>query len=289
MDQSKDTSQQRPSAIPTHSSHHHEHHKHHEYKKFSWGWFRHKIKKMMYQKLKYKKYLGKKSFVLIIIFAIIVACGAIFFASSPHEADFVSAPQKIAQWPDILKTYKDDPNVNQLLFIKCEEQGSNAEACYYMKSESGDTWDLVARGKAYIGINGLGKRHEGDKKTPEGNFNVTGAFGIKENPGTAFDYLTINSYIIACDEDCEYYNQIIDVRKVGIHKGEVMMDCAPQYYYGMFIDFNPSNVRGLGSNIFLHCKGYSRYTAGCVALEEPMMLEILTTAKPGFKVCIHER
>lgn len=287
MGQTTDKEQNRPSAIPTHSHHHH--HEHHEYRKYSWRWFRHKIKKVVYKNLKYKKYLGKKMFLFMILFAIVVAMGAVFIKVTLYEEDFVNAPQQISQWPDILKTYKDNPDVNQLLFIKCETQGSNAEAFYYIKSEDGDSWDLVSRGKAYIGVNGLGKRHEGDKKTPEGDFNVTGAFGIKENPGTAFDYLTINSYTVACDEDCEYYNQVIDVRKVGIHKGEVMIDCAPQYYYGMFLDYNPGNVRGMGSNIFLHCNGYSRYTAGCVAIEESMLLEILSTAKPGFKVCIHER
>jgi len=287
MDQNTETSPQRPTAIPTHSHHHHHHehhhHHHHEYKKYSFGWIRHKIKK----KISYK-FFSRKAFLISLVIAAICAGGAIFIALSLHEADLINAPQKVAKWPDILKVYKDDPNTNQLLFIKCDDS-SIAEACYYMKSEDGSTWDLVAHGKAYIGIKGLGKRHEGDKKTPEGDFNVTGAFGIKENPGTVFPYININHYTIACDEDCEYYNQIIDVRKTGIHKGEVMMDCTPAYFYGMTIDFNPTNTPGLGSNIFVHCTGYSRYTAGCVALEESMLLEILTTATPGIKVCIHEK
>jgi len=55
----------------------------------------------------------------------------------------------------------------------------------------------------------------------------------------------------------------------------------------MTLDFNPDNIYPKGSNIFLHCSDSSRSTAGCVALEEEMMLEILTTDTPGFKICIH--
>ena len=44
----------------------------------------------------------------------------------------------------------------------------------------------------------------------ERDFGVLDAFGIKPNPGTALQYTDITDTIYACDEECEYYNQIID-------------------------------------------------------------------------------
>ena len=71
----------------------------------------------------------------------------------------------------------------------------------------------------YIGKNGLGKEGEGDAKTPTGTLRVLSAFGVKPNPGTKIPYINVTSSIYACDDNCEYYNQIID--KVGIrHPGD---------------------------------------------------------------------
>jgi len=188
-------------------------------------------------------------------------------------------------WDVLLKRYLEDPQVGQLLLVKCEGSSSLARAEYLIKSAG--RWEKAAEGVAYIGANGIGKTREGDRKSPEGDFDITGAFGIKENPGTAFDYIRITPDIVAVDEDCEYYNRIVDVSKVGQHGGEMMSSYVPQYNYGMTLNFNPTNEYPKGSNIFLHCPGKSDHTAGCVAIDEAMLLEILTTATPGFKICIH--
>jgi len=239
------------------------------------------------RKTKHSKFYSRKIFIGLLSLAVVCVIAALVISVFTRGEDAIRAPQKIEKWPALLMAYKDDPNTHQLLFIKCEEGSSIAEAYYYIKTYDSENWVVSCQGVAYIGANGLGKMREGDKKTPEGDFNITGAFGIKPNPGTCFDYTEITPFTVACDEDCPYYNQIIDIRSTGSVKGEQMKECAPQYHYGMTMDFNPDNVYPNGSNIFLHCSGSSRSTAGCVALEEAMMLEILTTATPGFKICIH--
>ena len=66
----------------------------------------------------------------------------------------------------------------------------------------------------YVGKNGLGKTGEGDAKTPVGTLRPLSAFGIKPNPGTKMPYIDVTPTIFACDDNCEYYNQIIDTAVV---------------------------------------------------------------------------
>jgi len=169
----------------------------------------------------------------------------------------------------------------QLLAVKCTE-GSCADVYYYIRKDG--ELELVAKGPAFIGRNGLGKTAEGDGKTPEGTFGVRQAFGILPDPGTSLPYHRVTSESIACDEDCDFYNTIIDSRA---YKGEHMIDMDPEYHYGLETDFNADNVYPLGSAIFVHCKGLKSWTGGCVALDEDFMRLILETADDSLQICIH--
>lgn len=130
---------------------------------------------------------------------------------------------------------------------------------------------------AYIGKNGLGKKTEGDGKTPKGTFHILTAFGIKPDPGTALPYVKIGEETYCC-ADPEFYNLLIDIREHP-HQctGEHMSDYVPEYNYGFFIDYNKECIFGLGSAIFFHCKGGKTYTGGCVAIDETSMVSILKT------------
>ena len=147
---------------------------------------------------------------------------------------------------------------------------------------------LLGKGEAFIGKNGLGKTREGDAMTPEGDFGVLTAFGILPDPGTALPWLPVTSSTYACAEEGPFYNRIIDT--VATHhpcKGEDMFHTAPQYNYGMALDFNAACSYPDGSAIFFHCKGPKPYTGGCIAVDEPFLRQILTTAHPGLRVIIH--
>ena len=54
-----------------------------------------------------------------------------------------------------------------------------------------------------------------------------------------------------------------------------MIVYAPEYNYGLALDYNKECVPGLGSNIFFHCKGTKPSTAGCVAVDEKVMRLVL--------------
>lgn len=149
--------------------------------------------------------------------------------------------------------------------------------------------NVVFTTNVYIGKNGIGKTGEGDSKTPTGTLHVVKAFGVKPNPGTAFEYIDITPTTYACDDNCEYYNQIIDLTEVN-HEchGEEMYKLVPQYNYGLTTDFNADNHWPDGSNIFIHCKGQKTYTGGCIAFDEDKMAEILRRCNTSLEVRISE-
>lgn len=189
----------------------------------------------------------------------------------------VNVPSEVL---NVCESYSKNSEIKQLLIISHtgECTTSTAYAYFYVKDEN-QNWELVFKDIAYIGKNGIGKTKEGDSKTPTGSFKIMSAFGILPNPGTEFPYTNITDSTYACDDDCEYYNKIIDVNEVK-HKcnGEKMSSYVPHYNYGFATDYNSDCVRGLGSNIFVHCFGKNKYTGGCVELSEENMKKILTMA-----------
>ena len=92
-----------------------------------------------------------------------------------------------------------------------------------------------------------------------------------------------------CDEDCEYYNQIIDTEETGHEcKGEEMFSYQPQYNYGIATDFNKACIYPNGSAIFIHVKGSKPYTGGCIAFDEDRMVEILKNCDMSLVIKIRE-
>ena len=141
----------------------------------------------------------------------------------------------------------------------------------------------------FVGKNGLGKTGEGDGKTPVGTLRPLSAFGIKPNPGTTMPYIDVKPTTYACDEDCEYYNKIIDTAETNHQcKGEEMYSYQPQYNYGIATDFNKACVYPKGSAIFVHVKGTKTYTGGCIAFDEDRMVEILKNCDMSLVITVKE-
>ena len=214
-------------------------------------------------------------------------------ATVEESVETVSAGQvnsdNQAFWREALQTYRNDDSVNQVMLVRCTE-GSNAIVQFYDKQkDQKNAWSLVFETDAYIGKNGTGKTQEGDAKTPLGDFGVQYAFGILDDPGTSLDYVDVTETTFACDEEGEYYNQIIDTQETGHDcTGEEMYVYTPEYNYGIVTDYNLENEWPVGSGIFLHCKGAKVFTGGCVAIDEEYMRTVLQYAQPGMRIIIHE-
>ena len=166
--------------------------------------------------------------------------------------------------------------------------GSAARLSVHEKKDG--VWTELFSCAAYVGKNGIGKTVEGDKKTPEGTYNLTTPFGIKDDPGAAMPYTKVTKYHYWCgDSSSPYYNQLVDERIADrAHTGsdEYLINYKGVYNYCLFIDYNASGEAHKGSCIFLHCTGSNKYTAGCVAVSEANMKKILCWARAGAKIVI---
>lgn len=190
------------------------------------------------------------------------------------------------KWMELLDQYRYDPETNQLVFVKYIG-GSRAKVMMYEKR--GKLWKRIVNCSGYVGRNGIDKVQEGDKKTPTGTFTLTHAFGIKSDPGAKLPYVQVNHNLYWCGDEA-FYNQLIDITQHP-HSctGEHLIDYPKYYDYGMFLDYNKECTYKKGSAIFLHCTGYSTYTAGCVAVDQADMIKIIQNAEKGTKICIYDK
>ena len=112
-------------------------------------------------------------------------------------------------------------------------------------------WTEVLSCDAYVGKNGIGKTKAGDKKTPEGTYNLTTPFGIKDDPGAQMPYTKVTKYHYWCgDSNSEYYNKLVDERKVDrkhTKSDEYLIDYKGVYNYCLFIDYNAEGIPNKGN------------------------------------------
>lgn len=176
---------------------------------------------------------------------------------------------------------------NQIVFVEYKG-GSNATVSIHEKQNG--IWTELGSCEGYVGKNGIGKTKEGDKKTPQGTYNLTTPFGIKADPGSKLPYTKVTKYHYWCGRSAsEYYNQLVDTRVTGTKvtsSDEYLINYKGVYNYCMFIDYNREGVAHKGSCIFLHCKGRNKYTAGCIAVDESFMKKIIQWADNGCKIVI---
>ena len=185
---------------------------------------------------------------------------------------------------------EDASQAEQIVLV---EQTGASSAKLTLHEKKDGAWKQVYECKAYIGKNGLGKTVAGDKKTPLGTYNLTTPFGIKADPGANMAYTQVTKYHYWCgDSASKYYNQLVDERvadRKHTSADEYLIKYKGVYNYCMFIDYNAAGEAGKGSCIFLHCQGSKKYTAGCVAIPEKAMKQVIRWARPGVKIVIREQ
>lgn len=176
--------------------------------------------------------------------------------------------------------------------------GSRALLTYFKKTGGG--WTRVFTCSANIGKCGVGKEKEGDMKTPLGTFSLSAPFGIRPDPSfddpqgrQAEGYLQLTEHHYWCGQNGPFYNRLIDNRRppqgyIPSADDEHLIRYNPAYSYSMFIGYNAGGLPDLGSCIFLHCTSQSPHTAGCVAIDEWLMRELILELKPGAKIVIYE-
>jgi L,D-peptidoglycan transpeptidase YkuD (ErfK/YbiS/YcfS/YnhG family) len=158
--------------------------------------------------------------------------------------------------------------------------------------------------RAQLGYGGMvrgDRRRQGTGTTPTGVYDILSGFGRKKNPGTQLTYTAVDR-----DDVWPYnprvpstYNVFQDApRKWKSYGGyvEYLWDLGMQYNYVAVLDYNlPSgpirtDKRGIrrsttppntsrGGGIFLHVDN-GRKTAGCIAVKEPVMRDLMRWLDP---------
>ncbi len=184
----------------------------------------------------------------------------------------------------------------QLLVVR--PRGGSLGTLAFYERERG-VWTLRLETPAHLGKNGVGKTREGDMKTPVGLFSLTTPFGILPDPGKddgagrpvqLGSYLRLTPDDYWCGQDGPLYNRLVSASGTPGYtpddRDEHLICYAPAYHYACFIAYNEEGLPGRGSAIFLHCMGLGACTAGCVAIAEQPMRELLLTLAPGAKIAI---
>ena len=142
-----------------------------------------------------------------------------------------------------------------------------------------------------IGKNGISKKkHEGDKKTPKGTFQVDQLYFRKDRlkkPTTNLKCIEIKEKMGWCD-DVRYprkYNRLIESSKKIRHEKLKRKD----YKYDLVLPIKYNFYKpiiGMGSCIFNNKKKNYHPTAGCIALKKSDFLIMLKLINKNTKIKI---
>ena len=181
-------------------------------------------------------------------------------------------------------------DATQVVLVEYTGGSSATLTCYEKRNGA---WQALHSCGAYVGSNGIDKAVAGDRRTPTGVYNLTTPFGIKDDPGAGMPYTKVTKYHYWCgDSSSQYYNRLVDERTADrkhTSADEYLINYKGVYNYCMFIDYNAQGTPGKGSCIFLHCTGSKKSTAGCVAIPEKDMLQVIRWAKAGAKIVIRSK
>lgn len=184
---------------------------------------------------------------------------------------------EVSKSPKWVSSLNAAQNADQLAIVS-GTKGTNARFSFHQKDSDG-VWHQLVSCPAYIGRKGWGKTREGDGKTPTGIYTFTMAFGIADDPGCPMGYTKVDdSHYWVGDSESGAYNQFVSVNDYDdfSHKdSEHIIDYTEAYRYCLNISYNEDGEPNKGSAIFLHCQTENHYTAGCVAIPEEVMREVL--------------
>ncbi|WP_300855086.1 L,D-transpeptidase family protein [uncultured Clostridium sp.] len=172
-------------------------------------------------------------------------------------------------------------NSNQIIVVTTNNMSTSyCNIEIYEKNDSGE-WNNIDSTTGRVGANGLAyieNRVQSTNTTPAGVMNITGAFGVKNNPGTKLDYIKVNNNMYwDLNSENSTYNRLINYNPGGDY--EHLISYPRQYEYSLITDYNHNQVPNKGGAIFVHCLGRGA-TGGCVSMPREKMIEILKWIDP---------
>ncbi len=160
----------------------------------------------------------------------------------------------------------------QVLLVKVKDDSDLYATITFYEKNDGQWITILDHEKATVGKNGIDKVAEGDIKTPTGIFTLGSAFGYEKNIETSYPFLELlPTHHWVDDVQSIYYNQLVNYQVgnyIEFNSSEQLITF-DVYEYGLFIDYNLTNIKGIGSAIFLHVfRSENSPTGGCVAISK---------------------
>jgi len=178
----------------------------------------------------------------------------------------------------------------QLIFATNTDSSSFHTTIHTLEKKSAAWHPVFSAFDGLIGEKGfaaIGKKREGDGKTPSGIFPLGIAFGYDPSVATKMPYRQATDDDFWVDDiNSEDYNKWVKGQP-NAASWEKMRREDDQYKYGLVIEYNTDPiVKGNGSAIFLHVWKPGEPTSGCLAMPEEMVLKILGWLDPARKPLI---
>jgi L,D-peptidoglycan transpeptidase YkuD (ErfK/YbiS/YcfS/YnhG family) len=166
--------------------------------------------------------------------------------------------------------------------------GSNAKMDVYQRSAAG--WQPIGVGiPTHIGSAGLApKAKSGYPATPMGVYSLDSAFGTAPNPGGGLPYVQVGpNHWWSGDDSSPTFNTMQVCRK-----DQCPFDTSasenlqiPQYRHAVVMGVNKARVPGDGAAFFFHTTDGGP-TAGCVAIDDGTLVQIIRWLRPGAVIAI---
>jgi L,D-peptidoglycan transpeptidase YkuD (ErfK/YbiS/YcfS/YnhG family) len=169
--------------------------------------------------------------------------------------------------------------------------GSDAKVDVYERTAAG--WQAVVAGvPAKIGEKGMSPEHfDGSMLTPMGIYTLDFAFGTQPNPGGGLQYVQVGpNHWWDGDMKSPTYNLMQVCEKsqcpfsTALSDGTENLDI-PQYAHAVVMGVNKERVPGKGGAFFLHTTDGGP-TAGCVAIDDAMMVKLIQWLRPGALIAV---
>lgn len=173
--------------------------------------------------------------------------------------------------------------------------GSDAKLDVWERTPGG--WQPVAGGvgiPAKIGAKGMSPDHfDGSMMTPKGVYTLDFAFGTEPNPGGGLPYVqvgpdhwwdgdmkspTYNTMQVCKKDQCPFNTSL----SAGTENLEI-----PQYAHSVVMGVNKERIPGKGGAFFVHSTDGGP-TAGCVAIDDAVLVKIMRWLRPGAMIAITE-
>jgi L,D-peptidoglycan transpeptidase YkuD (ErfK/YbiS/YcfS/YnhG family) len=197
-------------------------------------------------------------------------------------------PTSAAPAPLLVQQLAKVGDAQQVVIVTAANWSTDVATLQTFEKDAGAWHAVFPAMAANIGRDGFSAdKHEGDLKTPAGDFGFGTMFGQLANPGVKFAYRVADSKSVWVDDPTSsHYNTWRE--DVPLSEGEDLASAEFKvaYAYAVDIAYNTSPVvSGKGSAIFLHVGNgrgsTSDGTAGCVSIAQPNLLKVLRWLDPA--------